>query len=83
LEARVFNFELDYFSFIGLEHPDVIAFKRLVDSRDLLAIRALWPRLVKSFRRLEHLAGHRGRPLIMDYYEGYEMTLAELTRRYA
>jgi hypothetical protein len=81
LEQSVFRYEDGYFSFIGHDHPDVIAFKKLVEARDLRGIRDNWKKLSSSFRGLEWQAGYRGRPLIMDYYHRYELDLKELARR--
>lgn len=81
LERSVFRYADGYFRFIGPEHPDVQAFKRLVEARDLAGIRDNWSRLSRSFERLERQAGYRGRPLIMDYYDWYELDLRELARR--
>ena len=81
LEQSVFRYEQGYFDFIGRDHPDVIAFKKLLESRDLHGIRKSWRKLSSTFRGLEHKAGYSGRPLIMDYYHWYELDLKELARR--
>lgn len=81
LEQLVFQYEKDYFEFIGHDHPDVIAFKKLLEARDLHGIRKSWRKLSRTFRGLEHKAGYSGRPLIMDYYFWYELYLKELARR--
>jgi hypothetical protein len=80
LERSILRYEQDYFDYIGHEHPDVIAFKRLVDTKDIKGIQEQWNRLATSFVRLETKAGWRGRPLIMDYYYSYEETLAALAK---
>jgi hypothetical protein len=38
LERSILRYEQDYFDYIGHEHPDVIAFKRLVDTKDIKGI---------------------------------------------
>lgn len=80
LEKSILRYEQDYFNYIGQEHPDVIAFKVLVESKDIKGIQEHWSRLSNSFVRLETKAGWRGRPLIMDYYYSYEETLAALAK---
>ena len=81
LEAEVFRFESSYFCAIGLDHQDVAEFRRFIRQRDLHELRLNWGRLSESFVRLEAVAGRRGRPLIMDYYFGYEEALVELCKR--
>jgi hypothetical protein len=80
LEKSILRYERDYFDYIGHEHPDVIAFKSLVETRDIKGIQENWSRLSNSFVLLETNAGWRGRPLIMDYYYSYEETLAALAK---
>ena len=81
LEKEVFDFADDYFSYIGYEHAEVQEFRDMIRERDLARIKANWKRLSKSFSSLERKVGHRGRPLIMDYYNWYEMAVNELHRR--
>lgn len=81
LEQLAFRYEDDYFNYIGSEHPEVIAFRTLTEHKDLQGIRKRWNQLSSSFVKLEKKAGHRGRPLIMDYYHWYELVLRELDRR--
>jgi hypothetical protein len=81
LEKSILRYERDYFDYIGHEHPDVIAFRTLVETKDIKGIQENWNRLSNSFVRLETKAGWRGRPLIMDYYYSYEETLAALAQR--
>lgn len=59
----------------------MLAFKRLIEARNLGELRANWGRISRAFLLLERKAGHRGRPLILDYYNWYELVLAELARR--
>jgi hypothetical protein len=80
LEKSILRYERDYFDYIGHEHPDVIAFKNLVETKDIKGIQEHWSRLSNSFLRLETKAGWRGRPLILDYYFSYEETLAALAQ---
>jgi hypothetical protein len=81
LERSVFRYEQDYFGYIGHDHPDVTAFRSLVESRNLEGIRAHWQDLSRAFMRLETKAGHHGRPVLLDYYWAYELAVAELSRR--
>lgn len=81
LEQLAFRYEDDYFNYIGSEHPEVIAFRTLTEQKDLQGIRKRWNQLSSSFVTLEKKAGHRGRPLIMEYYHWYELVLRELDRR--
>ena len=80
LEQSILRYEQDYFDYIGHEHPDAIAFRVLVETKDITGIQAHWSRLSDSFVQLETKAGWRGRPLIMDYYYSYEETLAALAK---
>ena len=80
LEQSLLRYEQDYFDYIGHEHPDVIAFKVLVETKDIKGIQEHWSRLSNSFVQLEWEAGRRGRPFIMDYYYSYEETLAALAK---
>ena len=81
LEEEVFSFASEYFDYIGPKQPDVVTFRRLVEQRDLRGLRLNWGRLADSFVRMEAAAGHRGRPLIMDYYFTYSEALVELCKR--
>jgi hypothetical protein len=81
LGAEVFRYEKDYFSFIGEQEPEVKEYKNLIERRDFDAIRRNWRRLSGAFVGLERKAGHSGRPLIMDYYLWYEISLKEMKRR--
>jgi len=81
LERLAFRYEEEYFSYIGSNHPEVVAFRRLTEQKDLQGIRKRWAELSSSFIRLEKNAGRRGRPLIMDYYNWHELVLRELNRR--
>jgi len=81
LAARVFRFEPQYFDYIGQGEPAVLEFRQLVDSRDVRGIAARWASLQRSFGRLERRVGHRGRPLILEYYCWYHLAYRELIRR--
>jgi hypothetical protein len=80
LEDLAFRYENEYFTYIGENHPEVIAFKTLTEQKDLPGIRKRWNDLSRSFVKLEKKAGHRGRPLIMEYYNWHELVLRELGR---
>jgi hypothetical protein len=81
LATRVFRYEPQYFAYIGQGQPAVVEFQELVRDRDVQRIAARWPSLQRSFRRLERRVGHRGRPLIFEYYNWYELEYRELIRR--
>lgn len=81
LEAMAFNYADEYFQFISQDHADVQSFRALVAQRDVQELRRNWPRLNRSFVHLETKAGHKGRPLIMDYYHWQDKVLRELARR--
>jgi hypothetical protein len=81
LERSVYSFHEGYFYRLGLDHPDVQTFRKLVETRDLRGLRREWRRLGSSFQRLEQKAGHHDRPLLLDFYDSYELFLRELARR--
>ena len=71
----------DYFDFIGRQLPEALEYTNLVESGNYSKIYAHWPRFEKAFRNAEIAAGHKGRPLIMDYYLNYRRYLREYLRR--
>ncbi len=77
----VFCVPAEYFSYIGSATASVQEYIRLVECRDLQGLLQQWPRLEKEFRRAEFAAGHRGRPLIMDYFLDHRAAIRELIRR--
>ncbi len=81
LEEMVFRFETEYVDYLGLENEDVVKFKTLVDTKNITELRKNWKKLRRSFHALERKAGHSGRPLIMDYYNWYELEIKELYGR--
>lgn len=81
LAARVFRFEPSYFKYIGPSEPTVLEFRMLVETRDIQSIDSRWRSLQRAFQRLERRVGHRGRPLILDYYCWYGRDYRELLRR--
>ena len=81
LENEVFNFEDDYFSFIGFDKIEVKEFKKFIDAKNVIGLRNNWKRLSSKFIDYEREGGHEGRPLILDYYCWYEMTIKELYKR--
>jgi hypothetical protein len=81
LEKEVFYFAEEYFSFVGYQNAEVQQFRELINKKDVVGIKANWKRLSKSFATLERKAGHKGRPLILDYYCWYEMCVNELRKR--
>src|SRR5215218_4307867 len=73
LEKQVFMYPSGYFAYIGEGDPAVIRFREIVEARDLSALSREWRSLERTFRGLEHKAGHSGRPLIMDYFFWYDL----------
>ena len=71
LESYIFTFHEAYFNVIGVDRAEVQDFKALLELRDLDAISRKWLKLRKEFIKFEREAGHKGRPLIMDYYDNY------------
>lgn len=70
-----------YFDYIGRETPAVIEYTNLVKEKDYKTILKKWDKFEVAFVTAESLKGHRGRPLIMDYYFGYKSALREYQRR--
>ncbi|MFO1418839.1 MAG: hypothetical protein U1E83_09240 [Methylotetracoccus sp.] len=83
LELVVFGVPMEYLQFIGLRRASVVRFRELVERKDLASLCREWPKLEKDFRAAEHEAGHRGRPLIMDYMLNHPAYIRELRRRKA
>lgn len=83
LERVVLDVPMEYFEFIGLQRPSVVRFRELVERKELALLYREWPALEKDFRMGEREAGHRGRPLIMDYLLDYRAYVRELIRRTA
>jgi hypothetical protein len=81
LEQIVFRYEPDYFDYLGSEEADVAKFREITATKNLNELRKNWKKLARSFMKLERKAGHKGRPLIMDYYNWHEMAIGELNRR--
>lgn len=71
LKSLLFTYHKEYFDFIGHDHETVKRFKMLTDNQDIKCLKAEWKLFEKTFRKLEHAAGHSGRPIIMDYYLDY------------
>ena len=80
LEKHIFFFHEDYFDFIGADNETVQEFHQICKSTDLEKLTTKWEYLEKSFRKLEVEAGHRGRPLIMDYYLEHSYAITRLNR---
>jgi hypothetical protein len=81
LEHFVFRIPTEYFDFIGSRRPSAARFRELVESRALVSLYREWPALEKDFLAGERDAGHRGRPLMMDYLLDYRACVRELMRR--
>lgn len=81
LKLEVFRYEKEYFDFIGNNHDDVVTFRRLVDEENLKELARQWGGLSNKFRILEADTGHKGRPLIMDYYLDYDQAVKMLIKR--
>jgi len=70
-----------YFDFIGEDNPAVREFCNLVVGRKYEELYSAWPRLQRSFLQAEQVRGHRGRPLLLDYFCSYRSFVRELIRR--
>ena len=84
MKTRVFGDPLQssgYFKFIGANDPSVIRILALVKNGDNKTIGAEWPKLSSRFLKLERKAGHRGRPLILEYFCTYKEALEVLNER--
>lgn len=81
LKNQVFRYDESYFKYIGESEPAVIQFRNLIRNQDLNGLMKEWNSLNREFVRLEKKVGHKGRPLIMDYYCWFESNLKELKRR--
>ena len=71
----------DYFEYIGKDNPAVCEFNTLVTLHKYEELYSAWPRLQQSFRCAELERGHRGRPLILDYFCSYRSFVRELIHR--
>ena len=81
LERIVFDMPMEYFEFVGPNRASVVRLLELVSRRDLASLYREWPKLEKDFLAAEREAGHRGRPLIMDYMLDHRAYIRELLRR--
>ena len=81
LEEMLFTLHEPYFSKIGRDHRSVTEFRVLVEARDLQALSQRWPAIERDFLALERSSGHRGRPLLLDYYFHYVKAAKELQKR--
>ena len=81
LERLVFQVPDEYLSFIGSDTPSIREYVQLVGSRDLQKLYKRWPKLQKAFRSAEIAAGHRGRPLVMEYFFDHHAAIRELMLR--
>jgi hypothetical protein len=81
IEALVYRYEVDYFRFIGEDNGSVQAFRQQIEAKDLASLSANWPKFRADFTALERKAGHKDRPLIMDFYYEYEVQIKELQNR--
>ncbi len=81
LKNTVFRYDKGYFSQINENDPSVIRFRKLVELRDIDLLYKEWESLSNRFSQLEREAGHRGRPLILDYYCWYELDIDVLKKR--
>ncbi|HAV64474.1 MAG TPA: hypothetical protein DCY13_19160 [Verrucomicrobiales bacterium] len=57
----------EYFNFIGTDNEAVQRYLELTEKRDIEGLCREWSRLATAFVSLERKAGHRDRPLLMDY----------------
>lgn len=82
LKKQVFRYEKEYFKYIGEEDSSVVRFRDLIECENIETLIKEWPAMSARFRKLEITVGHKGRPLIMDYYQWYELDLSELSKRF-
>ena len=82
LENETFSYPAEYFEEIGENDAAVIRYRDLVTRKDLEGLTKEWSGLYNRFRELERLSGHRGRPLIMEYFLNHEIWIRALSRRY-
>jgi hypothetical protein len=83
LEQMAFADPLHYLRDAGLTGPAADRLASLVTSRDVDTLRREWRAIERQLLAAERDAGHRGRPLIMDYLLDYHRVLRELQRRSA
>jgi hypothetical protein len=82
LERKVYRYDGEYFRFIGEENESVREFRKAIEDKDILTLYNKWQSsFVGSFLSLERKAGHKSRPMLMDYYYGYELEIKELYER--
>ena len=81
LEDLVYRYETEYFKLIGENNESVVEFRQAIENKDISALNKNWLTLRSSFRALERTAGHSDRPLIMDFYNDYEIQIKELYLR--
>lgn len=81
LESAILHYVPWYFQYIGEHHPEVVAFKAAVDTRNIQLIAKKWLSFASQFVKYERLAGNISRPYIMDCYFTYELYLEEYRRR--
>jgi hypothetical protein len=82
LERKVYRYDSEYFRFISEENESVLEFRNIIENRDISTLYKKWDSsFLESFLALERKAGHNGRPMLMDYYYGYELEIKELHDR--
>ena len=81
LQQDAFSAPLAYVREGHLSGPHAERLVSLVQARDVEALLREWKPLERGLLLAEREAGHRGRPLIMDYMLDYPQTLRELRRR--
>ena len=81
LEKTVYRYEPEYFKFIGEENEVVREFRKVIENKDIATLHKKWGSFSEKFMALESKAGYKDRPLILDYYAGYELEVRELYKR--
>lgn len=81
LESTILDYAKEYFKYIGEDHFEVMEFKTAVDTGNIPLIVEKWSEYANRFVSYERQAGHKSRPLIMDYYFTYEHYLEEYEKR--
>jgi len=82
LEKETFAYPSSYFQAIGENDDSVKRYRDLISRKDLDGLAREWSGLHRRFRELERLSGHRGRPLILEYFLCHEVCIDVLSKRY-
>ena len=81
LEKNVYRYETEYFKIIGEDNASVVEFWKLIENKDISTLNKKCRGFMETFVKLERKAGHNSRPMLVDYYFGYELYVEELYKR--